>query len=43
MASITLKLRMASSIGEITAEAWDACANPVGPAKSCDAIAGFAL
>ncbi len=28
MASIALKLRMASSIGEVAAEAWDACANP---------------
>ena len=29
MASIELKLRMASSIGDVAAEEWDACANPV--------------
>src|SRR6266403_1619395 len=28
MASIELTLRLASSIGDVTAEAWDACANP---------------
>ena len=28
MGSIELKLRMANSIGDIAAEAWDACANP---------------
>jgi predicted N-acyltransferase len=29
MASIQLNLRIANSIGEIAAEAWDACANPL--------------
>ena len=28
MASIELTLRLASSIGDVAAEAWDACANP---------------
>jgi predicted N-acyltransferase len=28
MASIGLSLRVARSIGEVAAEAWDACANP---------------
>ena len=28
MPSIELTLRLANSIGEVTAEAWDACANP---------------
>ena len=28
MGTIELKLRMANSIGDIAAEAWDACANP---------------
>src|SRR6267142_6411202 len=32
MAAIELTLRLASSIGDVAAEAWDACANPAdGP------------
>jgi uncharacterized protein len=31
MASIELSLRVANSIGDVGAEAWDACANPAGP------------
>src|SRR5262245_35962712 len=30
MASIELSLRVANSIGDVGAEAWDACANPAG-------------
>jgi predicted N-acyltransferase len=45
MSSIALKLRMASSIGEVAAEAWDACANPVdgdghSPASADHSISG---
>jgi len=28
---IELTLRVANSIGDVTAEAWDACANPAWP------------
>jgi predicted N-acyltransferase len=33
MAATELTLRVANSIGEVSAEAWDACANPTGPAQ----------
>src|SRR5512145_65718 len=33
MASIELTLRVANTIGDVAAEAWDACANPAGPAQ----------
>jgi uncharacterized protein len=33
MAATELTLRVANSIGEVTAEAWDACANAVCPAQ----------
>jgi uncharacterized protein len=45
MGSIELKLRMANSIGEIAAEAWDACANPAGlnprPHETCAAAPSY--
>ena len=28
MATVEIKLRVANAIGEVSAEAWDACANP---------------
>jgi uncharacterized protein len=34
MSATELILRVANSIGEVSAEAWDACANPTGPAQS---------
>src|ERR671936_3165748 len=33
-AMIELTLRVANSIGEVAAEAWDACANPPSPVRS---------
>src|SRR5260370_41916523 len=33
MAATELTLGVANSIGEVPAEAWDACANPTGPAQ----------
>jgi uncharacterized protein len=33
MAATELTLRVANSIGEVSAEAWDACANPASPAQ----------
>ena len=32
MTMLELTLRVANSIGDVSAEAWDACANPAGPA-----------
>jgi predicted N-acyltransferase len=40
MASIELTLRLASSIGDVTAEAWDACANPADGLALAAAQAG---
>ena len=31
MVSIELTLRVANAIGDVAAEAWDACANPAEP------------
>src|SRR5712671_5992890 len=42
MATTELTLRVANSIGEVTAEAWDGCANPACPAPAT-AGAGGAL
>jgi uncharacterized protein len=39
MASIELSLRVANSIGDVGAEAWDACANPAGPEHESGAAA----
>src|SRR6266403_3270228 len=44
---IELTLRVANSIGEVTAEAWDACANPAWPDRGngadgpCPAVANL--
>src|ERR1700687_3081545 len=40
MATTELTLRVANAIGEVAAEAWDACADPARPAQEGDKLGG---